>query len=103
MEIIKYIVLGILQGITEPLPISSSGHIYLFKSLLDTNFFSDLNLEIFLNFASFVAIFIIFFDDVVRLLKGFFGYIFSKGKKYRDEFKYAMLIIVASWCFGSYC
>jgi len=53
-------------------------------------------LEIFLNFASFVAIFIIFFDDVVRLLKGFFGYIFSKGKKYRDEFKYAMLIIVGT-------
>ena len=64
MNFIKYIILGILQGITEPLPISSSGHIFLFKALFNTNMFNDFNLEIFLNFASFIAIFIIFKNDI---------------------------------------
>ena len=61
MDLIKHIILGIIQGFTEPLPISSSGHIFLFKSLFNTNMFNDLNLEIFLNFASFIAILIIQF------------------------------------------
>lgn len=81
MKLIKYIILGIIQGFTEPLPISSSGHIFLIKNLFNTNMFNDLNLEIFLNFASFIAIFIIFNKDIIRLIKGFFTYISSKGKK----------------------
>lgn len=96
MNFIKYIILGILQGITEPLPISSSGHIFLFKSLFSTNLFNDLNLEIFLNFASFLAILIIFRSDVIDLIKGFFSYIFKKGKKCKKEFKYCMLIVLGT-------
>lgn len=96
MELIKYIILGILQGITEPLPISSSGHIFLFKALFNTNMFNDLNLEIFLNFASFIAILIIFWKDIIELIKGFFTFISSKGKKAKDLFKYCMLIVVGT-------
>ena len=75
MELLKYIILGILQGITEPLPISSSGHIYIIKAVLNTNIFNDLSLEILLNFASFIAILLIFKKDVLELIKGFFHYI----------------------------
>lgn len=96
MNLIKYIILGILQGITEPLPVSSSGHIFLFKSLFNTNLFNDLNLEIFLNFASFIAILIIFRKDVIDLIKGFFTFIMDKGKKCKEEFKYCMLIVVGT-------
>ena len=34
MELIKYIFLGIVQGITEPIPVSSSGHLLIFQKLL---------------------------------------------------------------------
>lgn len=98
MMLIKYIILGIIQGIAEPLPISSSGHIFIFKQLFKTNMFNDLNFEIFVNFASFLAILIIFWKDVVSLINGFFKYIFDKENrnKYKNEFKYCMLIVIGS-------
>lgn len=96
MILIKYILLGIIQGITEPLPISSSGHIFIIKQLFNTNMFNDLNFEIFVNFASFIAILIIFWKDVIKLIDGFFKYLFKKNKQYYNEFKYCMLIIIGS-------
>jgi len=95
INIIKYVILGIIQGITEPLPISSSGHLIIFRELFNTNMFNDLNFEVIVNFGSFLAILIIFWKDIVRLVKGFFKYIFG-DKKYIEEFKYSMLIVLGS-------
>lgn len=98
MELIKYIILGILQGFTEPLPISSSGHLVLFKNLFNTNMLTDVNFEIIVNFGSFLAILIIFWKDIIKLVTAFFGYIFNKKKRkeYQKDFKYCMLIIIGS-------
>jgi len=96
MDILRYIILGLLQGFTEPLPISSSGHIYVLKAILNTTFFNDLSLEIFLNFASFIAILFIFKKDVWRLIKGFINYIKTKGKESKEEFKYCWLLVVGT-------
>ena len=45
MEILKYVFLGIIQGLTEPLPISSSGHIFILRKIMDLGT-NDLNFEI---------------------------------------------------------
>lgn len=81
MNFLLYIFLGMLQGLTEPLPISSSGHLFLFKNLFNTNMFNDLNFEIFVNFGSFLAILFIFRKDVIKLITNFFKYIFAKDDK----------------------
>jgi len=98
MELVKYIILGIIQGFTEPLPISSSGHLVLFKNLFNTNMLSDVNFEIVVNFGSFLAILFIFWKDIIKLVTAFFGYLFNKKKRkeYAKDFKYCMLIIVGS-------
>ena len=95
MNLIKYIILGIIQGVTEPLPISSSGHLLIVRELFNTNMFNDLNFEVIVNFGSFLAILIIFWKDIVKLVTGFFKYLFG-DKKYKNEWKYCWLIVLGS-------
>ncbi len=98
MNYLIYIILGIIQGFTEPIPVSSSGHIFLFKNIFNSNMFNDLNFEIVSNFGSFLAILFIFRKDVIDLLKAFFAYIFKKDtrKINKNKFKYCMYIIVST-------
>lgn len=100
LKYIIYIFLGILQGFTEPLPISSSGHLFLFKNLfnIDNALLNDLNFEIFVNFGSFLAILFIFLPDIIKLVKDFFMFIFNKKKRSetKNGFKYSLLILVGS-------
>lgn len=98
MNLIEYIIYGIIQGLTEPLPISSSGHLVLIKNLVNTNLFSDLNFEIVVNFGSFLAILLIFWKDILKLIKSFFSFLFNKKnrEKTKIDFKYCMIIIIGS-------
>ncbi len=98
MNYLIYIILGIIQGFTEPIPVSSSGHIFLFKNIFNTQMFNDLNFEIIANFGSFLAILFIFRKDVYDLLQAFFGYIFTSKKRdlYEKKFKYCTYIIAST-------
>ena len=98
MNYLIYLFLGALQGLTEPLPISSSGHLFLFKNLFNTNMFNDLNFEIVVNFGSFIGIFFIFYKEIFKLINSFFNYLLKKDnkKKYANDFKYCMLIIIGT-------
>lgn len=98
MDYVKYIILGLIQGITEPLPISSSGHVFLFKNLFNSeSLFNSFNFEIISNFASFLAILFIFRKDVIKLIKDFFGFIFGKNKEgYKIGFSYVIKMIIST-------
>lgn len=94
-EIFIYIFLGIIQGLTEPLPISSSGHVFVLKKLLGITT-TDLNFEIIVNFGSLLAILIIYKDYLIKLIKNFFKYFKVKNDETRKDFKYCMLIVLGS-------
>lgn len=93
---IKYALLGLIQGITEPIPVSSSGHLRIIQKLFNVGSL-DLNFEIIVNFGSLLAILFIFRKDLIRLIKNFFFFLFTdQKKKTKEDFKYCILIIVAS-------
>lgn len=96
MNFIKYLFLAIIQGITEPIPVSSSGHLIIFKSLIQNDVLNDLNFEIILNFGSLIAIVIFFLNDIISIIKDFFLYIKTRDKKYYSNFKYAILIVIGT-------
>lgn len=96
MDIIKYAFLGLVQGITEALPISSSGHVFIFRELLGMDFLYDMNFDILVNFGSLVAILLLYKKDLINIIKDFFLFIKTKEKKYQSNFKYALLLIIAT-------
>ena len=93
MKLIMYMILGLIQGFTEPIPVSSSGHLVIFNALLNVEELNDLNFEIFVNFGSFIAICFFYRKEIIDIIKDFFMYIKTKDKKYEINYKYAWLIL----------
>lgn len=95
VEILKYIFLGLVQGFTEPIPVSSSGHLLIFKKLIS----GDMDygtLAILTNFGSFLAILFVFRKDIKKIIVDFINYIKIKNKKYYSNYKYAWLIVLGT-------
>ena len=65
---IKYIVLGAIQGVTEFLPVSSSAHLIIMQKLLGING-NELALSIILHLGTSLALVIFFFKDILKLLR----------------------------------
>ena len=97
-----YILLGILQGVTEPIPVSSSGHLLIVQSFLELiNKHLNVDFETLAtitNFGSLIAIIIIFWKDIVTLLSSFFSYLFKKNreKEVVNDYSYCLKIILAT-------
>lgn len=82
MNIIQAIFLGIIQGITEFFPVSSSGHLIAFRYLFGLDFLEGpemLSFDIALHFGTLLAIGIYFFKDWISLIKN--GFNFKQGKE----------------------
>src|SRR5690625_7717518 len=71
--LVKYLILGLVQGITEPIPISSSGHLIIVRKLFGIEA-EGLSFEIFVNFASLIAVLIIYRNDFIRIMINGFIY-----------------------------
>ena len=72
MDIVSAILLGIVQGVTEFLPISSTGHLILTRGLLETSDAHALAFDAMLHVATAGAVVIYFRRDIVRLVHVFF-------------------------------
>lgn len=88
MQIIQSIILGIIQGLTEFLPVSSSGHLALLQ-----NYFGeiDLSFDVMLHLATLLAVVCYFFKDIILLIKGFFSF-----KWANEDFRICIYLIIAS-------
>jgi len=66
----KAILLGIVQGFTEFLPISSSGHLAVLEKLFGIS--EPIALAVFLHFGTFLSTVVFFFKPIIKLFKGIF-------------------------------
>lgn len=73
MDIFDAITLGIVQGLTEFLPVSSSGHLVMAQALLGVEESQDIIFEVALHMATLFAIAIFYFKRITALTVGFFG------------------------------
>ena len=102
-DLIKYVVLAIVQGLGEVLPISSSGHLLIIRNMLgiDTK---GMSIELILHLASLLALFIYYKKTIFSLVKGNIRYIFKRNKEYTSDFKFlkGMIISLIPTCLVGY-
>ncbi|MDQ0337381.1 undecaprenyl-diphosphatase [Caldalkalibacillus uzonensis] len=99
MSLLEALILGIVQGITEFLPISSTAHIVITSLLLDLPF-PGLVMEIFLHLASVLAVIIYFRRDLAQIITGFFAFIRYRSPHDKVSFIFSIYIIIATMITG---
>lgn len=74
MNVIEAILMGLLQGFTEFLPVSSSGHLEIMSHILGVNSESNLLFALVVHAGTVLSTVVVFWKDIVRLLTGLFKF-----------------------------
>ena len=101
MNFIQAIVLGIVQGLTEFLPISSSAHVQIVSELMNVKGISDKNSATTAFIATIqlgteAAVLLYFAKDIWRFLSAFFKGLFNSASRKSADFKMAIYILIGS-------
>lgn len=68
MSLLQSIMMGIIQGLTEFLPVSSSGHLAIFKNIFHVNTDTGILFDVLLHLGTLIAIFIVYYRDIFKLI-----------------------------------
>lgn len=89
MDWLQALLLGVVQGLTEFLPVSSSGHLMIARDLLGVDGDGFLDFTVTVHLATVLSTIIVFWKPIVRLLAGLFKF------RYNDETDYVFKIVVS--------
>ncbi len=91
MDVVDAVILGIIQGLTEFLPVSSSGHLELGKAILGDQSVPEESLlfTVVLHFATALSTLVVFRKDVWEIIYGLFQF------KWNKEMQFSLKIIIS--------
>ena len=89
MSWLQALLLGLVQGLTEFLPVSSSGHLMIVRELLGVDGEGFLDFTLTVHLATVLSTLVVFWKPICRLVAGLFKF------KYNDETDYVFKIIVS--------
>jgi len=91
MNYFEAIILGVIQGLTEFLPVSSSGHLEIAKAILGDNSLPQESLifTVVLHFATALSTLVIFKNEIGQIIKGLFQF------KWNEELQFSLKIILS--------
>jgi len=102
MDIIQAIIIGIVQGLTEFLPISSSAHLIFIQELLGVEQ-ANLAFDVLLHFGTLIAVIGYYYKDIIKMIKAFFSSIadifrgkFKQGFREDQYKKLAWMVIIGT-------
>ena len=90
-EIISYLILGVIQGLTEFLPVSSSGHLTLCSEILEIKS-DDITFKVLVHFATALSTIIVFRREIASLTTG----VFQKNSVGNVSRKYILLLALSA-------
>jgi undecaprenyl-diphosphatase len=96
VDYLKIIIIAIIQGLTEFLPVSSSGHLVLAEYLLGFES-PGVTLEVFLHFGTFLSVLVIFWKDVIKIiiaLAANFWKVWKYPRIFRENEDFAMGVLI---------
>lgn len=93
--LIKYLFLGVFQGFTEPIPISSSGHLVLAQHYLGLQI-EGLSFELLVNTGSLIAVLLIYRADLIRLTVNGINFLTTKKASARADFHFILYLLLGT-------
>ncbi|MFA6587873.1 MAG: undecaprenyl-diphosphatase UppP [Patescibacteria group bacterium] len=96
MDIIHALILGVVQGITEFLPISSTGHLLALHEIFKYDLADSLNFDAALHLGTLLALIFFFWKEVVLIIKHFFLSLRNWQVKTDENQKLAWLVIIGA-------
>ncbi len=92
---IRTLILGIIQGITEFLPVSSSGHLVIFSEYLNVSIPGN-TMEIMLHVGTLFSIMVCFWDKIVLIIKDFFAIFTNKQENHFNTKTNPVVLLIAA-------
>uniref|UniRef100_UPI0040575757 undecaprenyl-diphosphate phosphatase n=1 Tax=Alistipes sp. TaxID=1872444 RepID=UPI0040575757 len=102
MGVFEAILLGIVQGLTEFLPVSSSGHLQIFKEILGVEISGNVTFDVALHAATVLSTIVVMWAEIRRLFLGLFSRTFNEEQRYVLKILLSMIPAgVVGLCFAS--